>query len=68
MTDQVDITDRRCGNCDKAVTADFYCYGCDTHICSECDKNLGLTWGHEFDDHLTDEVPADEGWDEEESV
>lgn len=62
MTDSVGITDRRCGGCDKAVSKDFYCYGCDAHICTDCDKQPGLSGAHELDDHLDDTVAADEGW------
>lgn len=48
----------RCYHCNKpfpseAKAAECYCYGCEEHICDDCDKSMGsLGRHHDPDDHL----------------
>lgn len=40
-----------CWFCGKAVTKDFYCYGCRQYICGECDTGNPDFGKHKPEEH-----------------
>lgn len=49
----------RCFNCNKPVGEDYFCSGCKSHVCDECDVNYEMPFGgHDKKLHL--EEPEDE--------
>mgnify|MGYP001615993200 CR=1 FL=1 len=49
-------TEGPCYFCEKTVGADYYCYGCQEHICDECTTAENPPLGsHIPEDHQADE-------------
>lgn len=52
-------SDRKCFNCHKEVSSDFYCYGCKKYVCDDCEAGFSVATAfsgcsHEPEDHLVD--------------
>lgn len=47
-----------CFNCGKPVADDRRCYGCDEHVCEQCDVHKPTLTGHSPEAHLNKETTA----------
>lgn len=49
-----------CALCQSPCTTDHYCYGCNSYVCSDCERNYTLAGPHDPDAHSIEVEDPDE--------
>jgi len=59
-TTETEAETAHCALCNKEVDGeDTYCYGCEHHVCDECDLAVGMMGHHELEDHKNEELSGE---------